>query len=58
LGLSGTLDAQGIDLNLNALLIMSGIIGITGSVVSLAISKWSAKKLYGCTCHRAPAESN
>jgi len=43
LGLSGTLDAQGIDLNLNALLIMSGIIGVTGSVVSLAMSKWSAK---------------
>lgn len=47
LGLSGTLDAQGIDLNLNALLIMSGIIGITGSVVSLAISKWSAKNSMG-----------
>jgi len=45
LGLSGTLDAQGIDLNLNALLIMSGIIGVTGSVVSLAMSKWSAKKM-------------
>lgn len=47
LGLSGTLDAQGIDLNLNALLIMSGIIGVTGSVVSLAISKWSAKNSMG-----------
>ncbi|MDP3332776.1 MAG: protease HtpX [Methylococcaceae bacterium] len=47
LGLSGTLDAQGIDLNLNALLIMSGIIGVTGSVVSLAMSKWSAKSSMG-----------
>jgi len=47
LGLSGTLDAQGIDLNLNALLIMSGIIGVTGSVVSLAMSKWSAKNSMG-----------
>jgi len=47
LGLSGTLDAQGIDLNLNALLIMSGIIGMTGSVVSLAMSKWSAKSSMG-----------
>lgn len=47
LGLSGTLDAQGIDLNLNALLIMSGIIGVTGSLVSLAMSKWSAKNSMG-----------
>ncbi|PPD51096.1 MAG: protease HtpX [Methylobacter sp.] len=47
LGLSGTLDAQGIDLNLNALLIMSAIIGVTGSVVSLAMSKWSAKNSMG-----------
>jgi heat shock protein HtpX len=43
LGLSGTLDANGVDLNLNALLIMSGVIGMTGSFISLAMSKWSAK---------------
>jgi len=47
LGLSGTLDAQGIDLNLNALLVMSAIIGMTGSVISLAMSKWSAKRAMG-----------
>ena len=47
LGLSSTLDAQGIDLNLNALLVMSAIIGMTGSVISLAMSKWSAKKAMG-----------
>ncbi len=47
LGLSGTLDAQGIDLNLNALLVMSAVIGMTGSVISLAMSKWSAKKAMG-----------
>lgn len=46
-GFSGTLDAQGVDLNLNALLIMSAIIGMTGSIISLAISKWSAKKSMG-----------
>ncbi|MBL6987203.1 MAG: protease HtpX [Methylobacter sp.] len=44
LGLSGMLDAQGIGLDLNALLVMSAIIGMTGSVISLAISKWSAKR--------------
>ena len=47
LGLSGTLDANGVDLNLNALLIMSGIIGMSGSFISLAMSKWSAKRGMG-----------
>ncbi|MFU8789049.1 MAG: protease HtpX [Methylobacter sp.] len=47
LGLSGTLDAQGIGLDLNALLIMSAVIGMTGSFISLAMSKWSAKRAMG-----------
>ena len=47
LGLSGTLDANGVDLNLNALLIMSAVIGMSGSFISLAISKWSAKRGMG-----------
>lgn len=47
LGLSGALDAQGININLNALLIMSGVIGMTGSVISLAMSKWMAKSSMG-----------
>ena len=47
LGLGSTLDAQGIHLNLTALLMMSGIIGMTGSVISLAMSKWSAKNAMG-----------
>lgn len=47
LGLSGTLDAQGIGLNLNALLVMSAVIGMTGSFISLALSKWMAKRSMG-----------
>ena len=47
LGLGSALDAQGVDLNLNALLVMSAIIGMTGSVISLAMSKWSAKRAMG-----------
>ncbi len=47
LGLRGTLDAQGVDLNLNALLIMSALIGMTGSLISLVMSKWSAKQAMG-----------
>ena len=47
LGLSGTLDAQGINLDLNALLVMSAVIGMSGSFISLAMSKWSAKQAMG-----------
>lgn len=47
LGLTGTLDAQGVNLNLNALLVMSAIIGMVGSFISLAMSKWSAKRAMG-----------
>ena len=53
-GLTGTLDAQGINLDLNALLIMSAIIGMTGSVISLALSKWSAKQAMGVQVIGAP----
>ncbi|TAN69651.1 MAG: protease HtpX [Methylobacter sp.] len=54
LGLSGTLDAQGIDLNLNALLVISAVIGMTGSVISLAMSKWSAKNAMGVHVIESP----
>lgn len=47
LGLSGILDAQGVNLDLNALLVMSAVIGMTGSFISLAMSKWSAKQAMG-----------
>ena len=58
LGLSSALDAQGIDLNLNALLVMSAIIGMTGSVISLAMSKWSAKRAMGVHVIEQPTKSN
>jgi len=47
LGLSSALDAQGVNLNLDALLVMSAIIGVSGSLISLAMSKWSAKSAMG-----------
>ncbi|MEQ1529929.1 MAG: protease HtpX [Methylococcales bacterium] len=46
-GLSGILDAQGISLDLNALLLMSAVIGTSGSIISLMMSKWSAKSAMG-----------
>jgi len=46
-GIEGILDSNGVDLNLNALLVMSAVIGFSGSFISLAISKWSAKRGMG-----------
>ena len=45
LGLSGYINAQGLDLG--ALLMMSAVIGVTGSVISLAMSKTMAKSSMG-----------
>ena len=47
LGLTGTLQSNGVDLDLNALLVVSAVVGMTGSFISLAISKWSAKRGMG-----------
>jgi len=47
LGLKSTLDAQGVNINLEGLLVMSAVIGMTGSFISLAMSKWSAKQAMG-----------
>ncbi len=47
LGIKSTLDAQGINLDLNSLLLVSAIIGMTGSFISLAMSKWTAKRAMG-----------
>ncbi|WP_082877483.1 protease HtpX [Methylomonas koyamae] len=47
LGLKGALDAQGVHLNIEGLLAMSAVIGMTGSVISLFMSKWSAKSAMG-----------
>ncbi len=47
LGLGTYLDQQGVHLNLNALLMFSALIGMSGSVISLVISKWMAKSSMG-----------
>ncbi len=47
LGLKSTLDAQGINLNLDSLLVMSAVIGMSGAFISLVMSKWSAKQAMG-----------
>jgi heat shock protein HtpX len=46
-GFQGVLDEQGVNLDLNSLLVFSAVIGFGGSFISLAISKWSAKRMTG-----------
>ena len=58
LGIEGILDSNGVDLNLNSLLIMSAVIGFSGSFISLAISKWSAKKGMGVHVIEKPANND
>ena len=47
LGLEGILASNGVDLNMSALLVMSAVIGFGGAFISLALSKWSAKRGMG-----------
>ena len=47
LGVERILDEQGVGLDYQALLIFAAVIGFGGSLISLAISKWTAKRLTG-----------
>jgi len=46
-GIGNVLDEQGVDLDLGALLVFSAVIGFVGSFISLALSKWMAKRSTG-----------
>jgi heat shock protein HtpX len=54
LGVERILDEQGVDLNLNALLIFAAVFGFGGSFISLAISKWTAKRFTGAQVIEQP----
>jgi heat shock protein HtpX len=43
-------------INFNALLVMSAVIGFAGSLISLAMSKWSAKRMVGAQVIEQPAD--
>ena len=55
LGVEPYLNAQG--LNLTSLLIFAAVMGFGGSLISLAISKWMAKKSMGVRVIEAPSNS-
>ena len=55
LGLEGILDAEGVDLDYNALLVFAAVIGFAGSFISLAMSKFMAKRMTGAKVIETPS---
>ena len=55
LGLDGLLQANGVDLNINALIVYSAVIGFSGALISLFLSKTMAKAGMGVKVITRPA---
>jgi heat shock protein HtpX len=55
LGLQGILAENGVDLNLSALLVFCALFGFGGSLISLLLSKWMAKRSTGLYMIEQPA---
>ena len=53
-GLESYLSSNGVDLNLTSLLMFSAAFGMGGSLISLALSKWIAKRSTGAKVIEAP----
>ena len=54
LGVESLLMQNGSDLNINSLVIFSGVFGFGGAFISLAISKWMAKRMTGAIVISSP----
>ena len=57
LGVESLLMQNGSDLNVNALVIFSGVFGFGGAFISLAISKWMAKRMTGAQVISNPSNN-
>ncbi|SDY35534.1 protease HtpX [Nitrosomonas sp. Nm33] len=57
LGVDRILEAQGGGLNYNSLLVFAAVIGFGGSLISLAMSKWSAKNMTGAVVIDIPSNA-
>ena len=57
LGVDSLLQQNGSDLNVQALVIFSGVVGFGGAFISLAISKWMAKRLTNAVVIKSPANN-
>jgi heat shock protein HtpX len=56
LGVDRMLDEQGVGINYNSLLVMAAVIGFGGSLISLAMSKWTAKRMTGAVVIEQPSD--
>lgn len=56
LGFEGYMDRQGVNLDLQALLVFAAVFGMGGSFISLAISKWTAKRFTGARVIERPRD--
>ncbi|SEN02375.1 protease HtpX [Nitrosomonas marina] len=54
LGFERILDEQGVGLDMNSLLLFAAVFGFGGSFISLAMSKWTAKRLTGAQVIEVP----
>lgn len=54
LGVDSMLAENNVDMNIQAVLVMSAVIGFVGSFISLAMSKWSAKRMTGARVIETP----
>jgi heat shock protein HtpX len=57
LGFERFLDEQGVGLDINSLLLFAAVFGFGGSFISLAISKWTAKRFTGAQVIESPRTS-
>ncbi|SVA74028.1 uncharacterized protein METZ01_LOCUS126882 [marine metagenome] len=57
LGVDSLLAQNGSSLNINALVIFSGVFGFGGAFISLAISKWMAKRMTGAVVIDNPSNN-
>lgn len=55
LGFQGLLAQNGVDLDLQALLVYSAVIGFSGSIISLLLSKFMAKRTMGVEVIKTPS---
>ena len=58
LGFQSILQANGVDLNLTALLVFCALFGFGGSFISLLLSKWMAKRSTGTQIIEQPRNSD
>lgn len=58
LGVESLLQQNGVDLNMQAVLIFAAVFGFGGSFISLAMSKWMAKRAMGVQIIERPGNSS